>query len=480
MSARISARKRIVFLVTLLAVLALSACTTTVQAPPPAAATAAPAAGDQAAGDQAAGVDWRQFEGSKLNLLLISHPFVDALQPLLPEFTEKTGIEVTTEVLAEQPGFEKLVSDLSAGTGTYDLFMTSPLNNWQYATAGWVEPLDAYLGDPAKTAADFDLADFFPEILNSNRWTLTPMSGIGEGNLWALPINYETYLLAYRPSVLKAKGIAVPTTYEELLAAGPQLTFKGDDGQQTYGVITRFDKYWDLPFLTFGTMLQSYGVQMLDADGKLQICSPESIKATEDFIKLIKSSSPEGAGAFTWYDALQGFSSGQYAMAVDEADLFAPTYEDPTQSKVADDVGYALAPLGPTGERKAGAWIWSMSINSASKNKDAAWLFLQWLTSKETMIKTHLAGNMNPVRQSAWEDPEVAALVEQWGETPGQYKAVVQEMGKVAGIRFPPHPELTRMLDTWAGAVQKSYFEGGNVEANLCAAQEDIQAILNE
>ena len=24
---------------------------------------------------------------------------------------------------------------------------------------------------------------------------------------------------------------------------------------------------------------------------------------------------------------------------------------------------------------------------------------------------------MNPVRQSAWEDPEVAALVEDWGET---------------------------------------------------------------
>lgn len=440
----------------------------------------AAAIGLATAGAAQAEIDWKQESGSKLNLLLISHPFVESLKPLLPEFTALTGIEVTFEELAEQPGFEKLLADLSSGTGTYDAFMTSPLNNWQYATAGWVEPLDDYLSNPAKTAADFDIADFFPDILNSNRWTLTPMSGLGEGKLWALPINYETYLLAYRPSILKAKGVAVPTTYEELLAAGPQLTFKGDDGQQTYGVITRFDKYWDLPFLTFGTMLQSYGVQMLDENGQLQICSPASVKATEDFIKLIKSSSPEGAGAFTWYDSLQGFSSGQYAMAVDEADLFAPTYEDPKQSKVSDDVGYAPAPLGPNGDRKAGAWIWSMSINSASKNKDAAWLFLQWLTSKETMIKTHLAGNMNPVRQSAWQDPQVSALVDQWGETPGQYKQVVQEMGKVAGIRFPPHPELTRMLDTWAGAVQKSYFEGGNVEANLCAAQKDIQAILDE
>jgi multiple sugar transport system substrate-binding protein len=227
-------------------------------------------------------------------------------------------------------------------------------------------------------------------------------------------------------------------------------------------------------------MLQSYGVQMIGENGELQICSPASIQATEDFIELIRTSSPEGAGAFTWYDALQGFSSGQYAMSAFEADLFAPVYEDPEQSQISDDVGYALAPLGPDGQRQAGAWIWSMSINSASQKKDAAWLFLQWLTSKETMVQTHLGGNMNPVRQSAWDDPEVAALVESWGETPGQYKSVVQEMSKVAGIHYPPHPELTRMLDTWAGAVQKSYFEGGNVEANLCAAQADIQAMLDE
>jgi multiple sugar transport system substrate-binding protein len=225
-------------------------------------------------------------------------------------------------------------------------------------------------------------------------------------------------------------------------------------------------------------MLESYGVEMIDAEGNLGICSPESIAATEDFIQLISTSSPQGAGAFTWYDALQGFASGQYALSVFEADLFAPVYEDPEQSQVSDDVGYAPAPLGPTGERKSGAWIWQMSMSSASSNKDAAWLFLQWLTSKETMVQTHLGGNMNPVRASAWEDPDVAAMVQAWGAEPGQYIETVQVMSEVAGIRFPPHPELTRMLDRWAEAVQQSYFEGGNVEQNLCAAQEDIARIL--
>lgn len=447
----------------------------------PAATEAAPAVPAEPAAPAAdAGVNWKAFEGTTLNLLLISHPFVDALQPMLPDFEAKTGMKVNLEVLAEQPGFEKLLSDLSSGAGSYDAFMTDPLHNWTYATAGWVEPLDAYLNDPSKTEIEaYDVADFMPGIWNAGKWNLVPMEGLGEGQTWAVPINFESYLLAYRPSILKENGIAVPTTYEEYYEAAKALTYE-KDGQKIYGSITRFDKYWDLTYLTFGTMLQSYGAGLLDESGNVAVCSPESIAATELFIKTVKEASPEGAVAFTWYEALQGFASGQYAMSMNEADLFAPTYEDPTQSQISDDVGYAVTPLGPDGQRMAGAWVWEMSISSASKNKDAAWLFLQWLTSKETITKSNIAGNMNPVRFSSWENPELLAIVEQWGETPGQYREVMVEMGKVAAIRFPPHPELTRVLDRWAEAIQTSFFEGGNVEANLCAAQEDIKSVLGK
>ena len=311
--------------------------------------------------------DWRQQDGGTVNALLVSHQFVEALRPLVPEFEEMTGITVTLDVLAEQAANEKLLADLSSRAGTVDVFMTSPLNNWQYATANWLEPLDAFIDNPALTSPEFDVGDFFQGVLNSNRWTRVPMQGVGEGPLWGLPINSESYLLAYRPSVFKELGLEVPETYDELLAIADKL----DTGSAEFGLITRFDKFWDLPYLTFGTMLQSYGVEMIDADGNLQICSDASVRATDDFVTLIKTASPEGAGAFTWYEALQGFASGQYALSLNEADLFAPVYQDPEQSEVSDDVGYAPTPLGPDGTRKAGAWIWSMSMNSASKNKDA-------------------------------------------------------------------------------------------------------------
>ena len=419
--------------------------------------------------------DWKQQEGSSVNVLLVSHQFVDALKPLVPEFEEMTGITVSLDVLAEQAAFEKLLADLSSQAGSVDVFMTSPLNNWQYATANWLEPLDEFIDNPALTHPDYDVGDFFQGVLNSNRWTRVPMQGIGEGPLWALPINSESYLMAYRPSVFEELGLEVPETYDELLAIADKL----NTGSAEFGLITRFDKYWDLPYLTFGTMLQSYGVEMIDADGNLQICSDASVRATDDFVTLIKTASPEGAGAFTWYEALQGFASGQYALSLNEADLFAPVYQDAEQSEVSDDVGYAPTPLGPDGTRKAGAWIWSMSMNAASKNKEAAWLFLSWVTSKDTMIATHLAGNMNPVRASAWENSGVVAMVNSWGETPGQYSDVTATMAAVAAVRFPPHPELTRMLDRWAQAVQEVYFNGTDTRAALCEAQDDIGKMFN-
>lgn len=419
--------------------------------------------------------DWTAQSGQSINVLLVSHQFVDSLRPLLPAFEELTGISVNLEVLAEQAANEKLLADLSSRAGTVDVFMASPLGNWQYATAGWIEPLDDYLADPALTdAAAYDVEDFFQGVLNSNRWTREPLTGIGEGPLWGLPINSESYLLAYRISVFEELGIEPPETYQDLLAMAETL----DEGSAPYGLVTRFDTYWDLPYLTFGTMLQSYGVEMLDADGQFGICSPASIQATNDFVDLIQIAAPEGAGAFTWYEALQGFSAGQYALSFNEADLFAPVYEDESQSEVAGDVGYAPTPLGPDGERKAAAWIWSLSMNAASTKKGAAWLFLSWATSQDTMIATHLGGNMNPVRASAWEDQEVAALVEGWGAYPGQYREVTATMGEVAAIRFPPHPELTRALDRWAQAVQEVYFSGGDTETALCAAETDIRGML--
>ena len=418
--------------------------------------------------------DLRAYSGSTIKMLLVEHPFVASLKPLLPEFEAQTGIKVDLEVLNESQAFDKLQADLSAGSGNYDVFMTDPLHNWQYSAAEWLEPLDGYIGNPAITASEYAVNDFVPGIFSAGRWTREALKGLGEGDLWALPINYESYNLTYRPSLLKAAGVSVPTTYDEVLSAVK--TLKRELGASTFPIVTRFDKYWDLTYLTFGSMLESYGVELLDKDGNVSIATPASVEATNKFIEIVKAGSPKDASAFTWYEVLQGMAGGRFAMALNEADLFASTYENEKDSKISKDVGYAMIPSGPAG-RAASAWIWQVSMSAASKNKGATWMFMQWLTSADTLLKTNMAGNMNPVRASAWADTELASLVNTWGETPGQYSNVAAETAKIAAIRFPPHPELTRVLDIWAEAIQKTFFDGKTLQ-NLQTAQEEIQRIL--
>lgn len=418
--------------------------------------------------------DPQAFAGAELNVMLIEHPFVGSLKPLLPDFEQQTGIKVNLEVLNEQQGFDKLQADLSSGAGNYDVFMTDPLHNWQYAAANWVEPLDGYLENPAVTPDDYDVEDFVPGIFSAGRWNRELLSGLGEGDLWALPINYESYNLTYRPSLLAKAGVDVPQTYDELLDAIPKLEASLGDNQ--HPVVTRFDKYWDLTYLTMGSMLQSYGVELLTTDGEVGIATDASVEATDKFIDIVKSGSPSDASAFTWYEVLQGMAGGRYSLAMDEADLFSATYENPDESAISDDVGYALIPEGPQG-RKAGAWIWQVSMNANADDKGAAWTFMQWLTSADTLLQTHLNGNMNPVRASAWDDPELSRMVEQWGAEPGQYRDVVEATAEIAEIRYPPHPELTRALDIWAEAIQKSFFDGKTRE-HLESARDEITRIL--
>jgi multiple sugar transport system substrate-binding protein len=127
--------------------------------------------------------DWRAHEGESLKLLLNQHPYQQALVGELAKFTELTGIEVTYDVFPEQNYFDKVTIDLSAGdASTYDVFMTGAYMIWQYAPAGWMEPLEPYINDPAKTNPDYDFEDIFADLRNSEMWNLEP----GRDNLGAV------------------------------------------------------------------------------------------------------------------------------------------------------------------------------------------------------------------------------------------------------------------------------------------------------
>ncbi|WP_309082140.1 sugar ABC transporter substrate-binding protein [Zhihengliuella sp.] len=413
--------------------------------------------------------DWRNFEGEEINVLMSQHPLSNAVQNHVEEFEELTGVDVNIETQSETDYMVKILTELQSGSGSYDVFMTSQPMNYQYAAAGWIEDLQPWVDDPNHTSPEYDFDDFYPALIEANRWDTTDFGGAGEGGLWAIPANEEGYALFYRKDILEANGIAVPQTIDELIAAAKQLDGTEFEGQEISGFVSRGDKTY--PTLNpFSTFAGAFGAQDV-TDGKATVNSPEGVEAVSKWVELMETA-PQAASTYTWYEAQQDFISGNAAFYID-ADHMAPDFEK-EGSPIAGKVGYALPPEGPEG-RASSLWVWSLGMNASSEHKGAAWQFIQWATSKEMLTNAIADGNMNPTRVSVAESEEMAAATAEWGD----YNQVWQEiLSEYAEWPYAPSATWPEVGDIWATAIQSALLGDQSVEEALDEAAAKIDEVI--
>jgi multiple sugar transport system substrate-binding protein len=419
------------------------------------------------------GFSWRRAEGQTLNILLNRHPWTDSVESMLPEFEKLTGITLKYDILTEDEYMEKLLIDLSMKTGRYDVFMAGAVMEWQYSYAGWIKPLDAFLEDPDLTSPGYDFGDFFDGIVKSHRWDGKIGSSAGGGPLWAIPIQQEVHILFYNKWLLDELGLKVPTTYPEMEAAVRKATTT-INGEQYRGMSFLLARSWPTLDNHFLTPFSTLGGRDFGDDGKSAINSPESVEIHDRYLAMVRSYGPPGVINYTWYDQQEAFSSGKYLLFIGPS-VLTPIITDPTKSRVADKVGFALPPRGMDGDIKSHVWTWGLSMNARTKKDTAAWLFMQWSTSKEVMLQAAINGNMDPPRQSSWNAPEVVRMTEEWGS-----RSVVEEVMQYAQIRFTPHPLTPAAGDRWAQAMQEIYLQEKSAQQALDQAARDIDQMVAE
>jgi len=309
--------------------------------------------------------------GTTLTIATVNNPDMVIMQKYSAKFTEQTGIALKFVVLPENDLRAKVTEDVGLGAGNYDIVTIGTYDTPFWATNNWIVSLEPlFQGMAADKAKAYDRDDILPPI----RSALSK-----DGQQYAIPFYGESSMLFYRKDLLAAAGIKMPEapTWDQVYDMAKKLN-KPSAGQ--YGIALRGLPGWGQNMAVFDTLINTFGARWFDMKWNPQFDTPEMKKAWEFYKKIITDAGEPGATTAGYTECLALMSSGKAAMWYD-ATVSAGTLQG-ADSKVKGKIGYALAPT----VKKSNAgwlWAWSLAIEASSKNKDAAFKFLTWATSKD-------------------------------------------------------------------------------------------------
>ncbi len=329
-----------------------------------------------------------------------------------PEWQQLTGIKVQVNEIPFEELFTKQMLEHKAASGAYDVMLVGPSWVADFVRAGALEPLDPYIEKYGVKAEFDDIAPAFKDWMTY------------DGKTYGLVVDGDVHLLYYRKDIFED-----PTNMSEFKAKygydlGPPQTWKA------FGEVCQFitDKYAPKMYgaglintgymhFFFSERMRTYGGKFFDADTmKATVNGPEAVQALTDMVDQLKCQ-PPGVQTWGFGESLSALNSGEIAMTITwppvarwaqgiNADEQALSWVP--ESQVIDKIGYALPPGGHP--ELASGFVVSVSPNS--KNKDAAYLYIQWLHSKQESLKNVMRplGLRDPFRISHYESPEFQNL----------------------------------------------------------------------
>ncbi|MBT2233694.1 sugar ABC transporter substrate-binding protein [Nonomuraea sp. NEAU-A123] len=322
---------------------------------------AASACSDPTAGKDAAG-------NVTITVALAANPQMKTAEGLISDFEQKNpGIKVKFTTLPENDLRPAVTKDVATKAGQYDVTMIGSYEVPIWAKNGWIVPLDDYV---AKDTA-WDSGD-----------VLQPIKDIvsADGKLYGAPFYGSSSFLFYRKDLAKKAGVTIPEqpTWEQVAEAAAKM----DDKQAgVSGICLRGLPGWGQNLAPLTTVINTFGGRWFDEKWQPQLTSPETTKAVQFYVDLLREHGQPDAAKDGWEGCLQQITQGKTAMWYDDT-VFAGSVLQQATPEIKDNVGFALAPVEKT-EASGWLWSWGLGITQSSKNKDAAWKFVSWATSKD-------------------------------------------------------------------------------------------------
>ena len=345
-----------------------------------------------------------------------------------PEWEQLTGIGLNVTEIPFEELFPKQMLEHKAGSGAYDILTIGPSWVADMVRNGALEPLDPYIDKYGVKSEFDDIAPAFKDWMTF------------EGKTYALVVDGDVHLLYYRKDVFEdpANKEAFKAKYGYDL--GPPQTWKA------FGEVCQFitDKYAPAMYgaglintgymhFFFSERFRTYGGKFFDPETmKATVNSQAGVDALTDMVSQL-ACQPPGAQTWGFGESLSALNAGEIAMTISwppiarwaqgiNADEQALSWVP--ESQVVDKIGYALPPGGHP-ELASGIML---AVSPDSKNKDAAYLYIQWLHSQEESLKNVMRplGLRDAFRISHYESPEYQAL---WPTAP-DYLATLRQAGE--------------------------------------------------
>lgn len=356
--------------------------------------------------------------GETLTLAMLAGFKEDVLRANIADFVHKTGIQVNIDASPYGDLYKKELLSLSTAAQRYDvLFMDEP---WVPALATFLSPLD----DVVK---EIDASDIIPTTLAAGQYN---------GTQYTLPVDPNVQLFIYRKDLFQEKGLQPPATWADVLRdaqilndpakgiAGFDLTAGSD--LQTFAYLTLF--------------LWSWGVEILDQNGRSAVDTPAAQEAAGYYLTILKYS-PPAVRSYSFADVTKTMQLGKAAMAVQWASGARPL-EDKTNSAVAGKLGYSVVPKGTRITPMRG--VWTIGIAKTTPRRDAARKFAEWITSREV----GMASALYPAASSAIHSPRISVLRSDKVQQALPYAQALIQSLRIAKSRprVPQWPDIQEQL----------------------------------
>lgn len=430
--------------------------------------------GNDAASTQTNGAQTARFDpGTSVRLWIMNNgpkPVADTERIVKP-FEQRTGIDVKVQLVGWDVQFDRIRNAAVTGEGP-DVTQAGTTQVPFFAALGGFENV-------ADRVSDIGGADAYPEGV----WQTTQVKG--QDGTWAVPWFTEARAIFYRKDVLEKAGIDPATAFSDWDAlrltlstikqkvpkiGGQRIEPFGGPGKKAFDLVHHVMPFvWDA------------GGAELDADAaKSTIASDQAQEGLRYVAGLVKdglfdSSQLERDGT----QVENQFKGGRLAVWIGGPWVLqsAGRADDEQWVKAArDNVGVAPMPAGPSGDAYTFVGGSNLMMLKESKNKDAAWELMKFLS--EASVQTRYADLMGmfPSRADAQkragdasenhaqflkaiEQGRTYAPVPQWGQIENAYKS-----------RFG------NILDQAAGKGSK--LDDAAIERELQAAQKEADGLL--